>query len=100
AGRDFEAVIATLFHESPVPAENQAVRLRSFAASARHRAVARIVTLRAKADERRCTRTRLRPNRWESSLAAGWWRPVSALPAVSRDGRFDVKRGRQGFVPV
>ena len=33
------------------------------------------------------------PNRWESSLAAGWWRPVSALPAVSRDGRFDVKRG-------
>src|SRR5262245_65689505 len=24
-------------------------------------------------------------NRWESSLAAGWWRPVSALPAVSRD---------------
>src|SRR5262249_10545442 len=25
------------------------------------------------------------------SLAAGWWRPVSALPAVSRDCRFDVK---------
>src|SRR5436190_11744487 len=23
--------------------------------------------------------------RWEYSLAAGWWRPVSALPAVSRD---------------
>src|SRR6185437_11414435 len=29
-------------------------------------------------------RTRLRANRWECSLAAGWWRPVSALPAVSR----------------
>jgi hypothetical protein len=29
-------------------------------------------------------------NRWECSLAAGWWRPVSALPAVSRDCRFDV----------
>ena len=23
----------------------------------------------------------------------GWWRPVSALPAVSRDLRYDVKRG-------
>ena len=32
------------------------------------------------------------PNRWECSLAAGWWRPVSALPAVSRDCRFAVKR--------
>jgi hypothetical protein len=31
-------------------------------------------------------------NRWECSLAAGWWRPVSALPPVSRDHRFDVKR--------
>ena len=38
-------------------------------------------------------RTLLRPNRWECSLAAGGWRPVSALPAVSRDSRFDVKRG-------
>ena len=26
------------------------------------------------------------------SLAAGWWRPVSALRTVSRDRRFDVKR--------
>jgi hypothetical protein len=25
------------------------------------------------------------------SLAAGWWRPVSALPAVSRECRLDVK---------
>ena len=25
-------------------------------------------------------------NRWECSLAAGGWRPVSALPAVSTDG--------------
>jgi hypothetical protein len=32
-------------------------------------------------------------NRWECSLAAGRWRPVSALPAVSRDCRVDVKRG-------
>jgi hypothetical protein len=32
-------------------------------------------------------------NRWECSLAAGGWRPVSALPEVSRNGRFDVKRG-------
>src|SRR6266849_1341896 len=32
-------------------------------------------------------------NRWECSLAAGGWRPVSALLAVSRDCRFDVKRG-------
>jgi len=31
-------------------------------------------------------------NRWECSLAAGEWRPVSALLAVSRDCRFDVKR--------
>src|SRR6202035_3823400 len=30
-------------------------------------------------------------NRWECSLAAGRWRPVSALPAVSRDCRVDVK---------
>ena len=37
-------------------------------------------------------RTRLRPNRWECSLAAGWWRPVSALAGVSRDFDFDVKR--------
>jgi len=26
------------------------------------------------------------------SLAAGWWRPVSALAEVSRDLDFDVKR--------
>ena len=32
-------------------------------------------------------------NRWECSLAAGGWRPVSALLAVSRDCRLDVKRG-------
>jgi hypothetical protein len=38
-------------------------------------------------------RTRLRPNRWEYSLAAGWWRPVSALPAVSRDGRLMSNAG-------
>src|SRR5215471_19386909 len=31
--------------------------------------------------------------RLECSLAAGWWRPVSALAAVSRDCRFDVKHG-------
>jgi len=37
-------------------------------------------------------RTRLRANRWECSLAAGWWRPVSALAGVSRDFDFDVKR--------
>src|SRR4029450_3759023 len=38
-------------------------------------------------------------DRWESSLAAGWWRPVGALPAVSRGRRFDVKRvsGLQPF---
>jgi len=30
-------------------------------------------------------------NRWECSLAAGEWRPVSALPAVSRDCRVGVK---------
>jgi hypothetical protein len=30
------------------------------------------------------------PTRWECSLAAGWCRPVSALPPVSRDCRFDV----------
>src|SRR5262249_29651205 len=30
------------------------------------------------------------------SLAAGWWRPVSALPEVSRDCHFDVKRGEGG----
>src|ERR1051325_10347758 len=57
AGRDLDVVIATSFHESPVPAEHQA--------------------------ERRCNRTNLRPNRWEYSLAAGWWRPAGALPAVS-----------------
>jgi hypothetical protein len=39
-------------------------------------------------------------NRWECSLAAGWWRPVSALPAVSRDYRFDVKRGDVGEAPA
>src|SRR5262249_7811549 len=33
-------------------------------------------------------------SRWECSLAAGWWRPVSALPAVSRDGPFDVNGGQ------
>src|SRR5437773_9786200 len=33
-------------------------------------------------------------NRWECSLAAGGWRPVSALLAVSRDCRVDVKRGK------
>src|SRR4029453_1972602 len=29
-------------------------------------------------------------NRWESSLAAGWWRPVSALSVVSVTCRFAV----------
>src|SRR5437870_6366696 len=38
-------------------------------------------------------------NRWECSLAAGWWRPVSALLAVSSDCRFDVKRGRSNRAP-
>ena len=38
------------------------------------------------------THTTQAKNRWEYSLAAGWWRPVSALPAVSRDYRLDVKR--------
>jgi len=38
-------------------------------------------------------RTRLGPNRWECSLAAGWWRPVSALLAVSRGWRVGVNRG-------
>src|SRR6185503_19339610 len=33
------------------------------------------------------------PNRWECSLAAGWRRPVSALPAVSRECRVSVNRG-------
>jgi len=45
-------------------------------------------------------RTRLRPDRWECSLAAGWWRPVSALPPVSRDCRFDVKRAEVGAVSL
>src|SRR5205809_4126158 len=71
AGRDFDVVIATSFHESPVPRWNQA--------------------------ERRRPRTRLRPNRWECSLAAGGWRPVSALPAVSRGFRFDVKRAAREY---
>jgi hypothetical protein len=31
-------------------------------------------------------------NRWEYSLAAGGWRPVSALPPVSKDRPVDVKR--------
>ncbi len=39
-------------------------------------------------------------NRWECSLAAGWWRPVSALPPVSRDCRFDVKRAISQFLIV
>jgi len=39
-------------------------------------------------------------NRWECSLAAGWWRPVSALPPVSRDRRFDVKRAEVGAVSL
>jgi hypothetical protein len=39
-------------------------------------------------------------NRWECSLAAGWWRPVSALPPVSRDCRFDVKRAEVGAVSL
>jgi len=44
--------------------------------------------------ERRCTRTRLRPNRWECSLGRGLVAPCQrALPPVSRDCRFDVKRG-------
>jgi hypothetical protein len=33
-------------------------------------------------------------------LAAGWWRPVSALPAVSSDGGVDVKRGRHSLPRV
>ena len=37
-------------------------------------------------------------NRWECSLAAGGWRPVNALPAVSRDYRSEVKRGESGTV--
>ena len=39
------------------------------------------------------------PNRWEYSLAAGWRRPVSALPAVSRECRVSVNRGEVWFVP-
>src|SRR5262249_51145867 len=31
-------------------------------------------------------------NRWECSLAAGRWRPVSALPAVAKNRRLGVKR--------
>jgi antitoxin FitA len=27
----------------------------------------------------------------------GWWRPISALPAVSKDCSFDVKRGEAGY---
>ena len=37
------------------------------------------------------------PNRWECSLAAGGWRPVSALPPVSRDCRVDVKSAAVGL---
>jgi hypothetical protein len=37
-------------------------------------------------------------NRWECSLAAGGWRPVSALLAVSRDSRFDVNTAKLGNV--
>src|SRR5580704_11281051 len=72
AGRDFEAVIAPLFHESPVPAET---RLKEGAHA-------------HDSDQ----------NRWECSLAAGWWRPVSALLAVSRDCRLGVKRGEAEVV--
>jgi hypothetical protein len=36
-------------------------------------------------------------NRWECSLAAGWWRPVNALLVVSRDGSFDVNDGDVEF---
>lgn len=39
-------------------------------------------------------RTRFRPNRWESSLAAGGWRPVCALAAVSLDACVDVNPRR------
>jgi len=35
-------------------------------------------------------------NRWECSLAAGGWRPVSALPPVSKYCRVDVKRVETG----
>src|SRR5215469_8489648 len=58
AGRALGAVIATSFHVPPVPAES---RLKE-GANAHN------------SDQ----------NRWECSLAAGRWRPVSALSAVSR----------------
>src|SRR5262249_8693769 len=73
AGSDLGAVIAPSFTNRLYPAEDQA--------------------------ERRCTRTRLGAHRWESSLAGGGGRPVSALPAVSGDcpdgvNRRDVEEAR------
>jgi len=32
------------------------------------------------------------------SLAAGWWRPVSALPAVSRHSHFDVNAAKARLI--
>src|SRR5262245_65284491 len=60
AGRDCGAVIATSFHD-----------IACIPLNAR---------LKEGADAHDSDQ-----NRWEYSLAAGWWRPVSALPAVSSD---------------
>ena len=80
-GSGFRAVMATSFINQPVPA---AIRPSASAASLLRRDVSPSLAglPRAKADERRCTCTRLGRNRWECSLAAGRWRPVSALGSV------------------
>src|SRR5688500_8900310 len=66
AGRDFEAVIATSFHQSPVPRRNQA--------------------------ERRCQRTRLRPKQVGVFPCRGWVAPCQRAPGSIRGYRFDVKQ--------
>src|SRR5688572_17133443 len=73
-GRDREAVMAASFHERLCPAET---RLKEGAIA-----------------------HDLDRNRWECSLAAGRWRPVSALPAVSEEYGFAVKRGADTSAPA